>query len=495
MRAIITTTTVTAALLVAPQANASGLSTARFGGEHGHPTTSNPTAIYYNPAGIGLSDGINIFADGNFAWRVATFERPQVCPPAEKPTPCEANPSNNEYGESNDALGANYNKAALVNLAAAPMLGASAKIPIAENDGLGIGAAFFVPFGGSSSWDKNDAFEDHPRFPGPRDGANRWWSIDGTLRALFLSGALSFSIHDLVHLGVSGGVAFSEVDTIRAKVLNNSNDLALEGRAWVDASAINAHLGGGVVLTPFRNNELRLGLSYQMPVGLDGVRMPGKLSIHAGTPGAVSEQDIDFHHVWPDVFRAGVAYQPMTELELRLFGDVTRWNLFEDQCITAADTPECRDADGELVKEVILNIPRSWNVGVGLRLGASYWVNEDIELFLGAGYDSNAIPDETLEPALIDFDDISVGGGGRLSITDWWALSLAYTQIFYIPRDTTGKSKTADPPDAKSLGPDSGGEYRQAIGFVNLNMQWSFDPFASAPDEETETEPVNFTEP
>ena len=65
MRALITTTTATAAFLLAAQADASGLSTARFGGVHGHPTTSNPTAIYYNPAGIGLSDGTNIFVDGS----------------------------------------------------------------------------------------------------------------------------------------------------------------------------------------------------------------------------------------------------------------------------------------------------------------------------------------------------------------------------------------------------------------------------------------------
>lgn len=490
MRAFITTASGTAALLLAAQADASGLSTARFGGEHGHPTTSNPTAIYYNPAGIGLSEGVNIFVDGNIAWRIATFERPQVCPPADEPTACDANPNNNEFGEANDAIGANYNKAALVNLVAAPMLGASVKIPLTVDYDLGFGAGFFVPFGGSSSWDKNDAFEDHPRFPGARDGANRWWSIDGTLRTMFLSGAVSFSMWDLVHLGVSGGVAFSEVNTVRAKVLSNSNNLALEGRAWVDASSINGQLGGGVVVTPFRNDELRLGLSYQAPVGIDGVGMEGTLAIHSGAPGGVSEQDVVVHHVWPDVIRAGAAYKPMGDLELRLFGDLTRWNLFEDQCIAAAGTPACRGDDGELVNEVIINLPRSWNVGVGVRAGASYWIMDEIELFLGAGYDSDAIPDETLEPALLDFDDISVGGGGRFAITDWVALALSYTHVFYLPRDTAGKSKTADPPDPKSLGPDSGGEYRQAIGFVNLNMQLSFDPFVTPADEEPAPQPA-----
>lgn len=464
--------------LCADQAYASGLSTARFGGEHGHPTTDNPTAIYYNPGAIGLSEGVNIYVDGNLAWRISTFERPPVCPPAAEPTACAANTNNNEFGESNDAIGANYGKASLTNFVAAPMIGASVKIPVADDYDLGIGAGFFVPFGGQSSWDKNDAFEDHPRFPGPRDGVARWWSIDGTLRSMFLSGALSLSMHDLVHIGVSGGVAFSEVNTIRAKVLNNSNNLGLEGRAWVDASDVNAHLGAGVVVTPFKNDSLRLGLSYQMPVGLNGVTMQGTLAIQDGTPGGVSEQEIDLHHVWPDVFRLGAAFKPLPQLELRLFGDVTRWNLFKDQCITSVGIPDCRDGDGNLVPEVIINVPRDWNVGVGVRGGGSYWINEAVELSLGLGYDSNAVPDETLEPALVDFDDVSVALQGRFRATDWWTLSLGYTQIFYVPRDTFGKSKTAEPADPKSLGPDAGGKYAQSIGFVNLNMQFAFDPFA-----------------
>ena len=50
-------------------AHASGFASARFGGEHGHPTTDNATAIYYNPAGIALSKGTHIFVDATTALR------------------------------------------------------------------------------------------------------------------------------------------------------------------------------------------------------------------------------------------------------------------------------------------------------------------------------------------------------------------------------------------------------------------------------------------
>src|SRR5688572_8894505 len=61
-------------------AHASGISTARFGGEHGHPTTDNATAIYYNPAGIALSKGTHIFVDATLALRWASYTRPAVGP-------------------------------------------------------------------------------------------------------------------------------------------------------------------------------------------------------------------------------------------------------------------------------------------------------------------------------------------------------------------------------------------------------------------------------
>jgi long-chain fatty acid transport protein len=52
---------VTAALAIltaASGASAAGFATARFGGEHGTVVTTNPTALYYNPAGLGFSEGV-----------------------------------------------------------------------------------------------------------------------------------------------------------------------------------------------------------------------------------------------------------------------------------------------------------------------------------------------------------------------------------------------------------------------------------------------------
>ena len=61
-----------------------------------------------------------------------------------------------------------------------------------------------------------------------------------------------------------------------------------------------------------------------------------------------------------------------------------------------------------------------------LRLGASYWLVEAeqsleddtltaLELFGGVGYDSNAVPDATLEPVLLGFHDVAVNAGAKFT--------------------------------------------------------------------------------
>ena len=62
-----------AAAAAAGDASASGFATQHFGGEQGNVLTSNPTALYYNPAGIGFSEGIHLYLDGNIAIRHATW--------------------------------------------------------------------------------------------------------------------------------------------------------------------------------------------------------------------------------------------------------------------------------------------------------------------------------------------------------------------------------------------------------------------------------------
>ena len=123
---------------------------------------------------------------------------------------------------------------------------------------------------------------------------------------------------------------------------------------------------------------------------------------------------------------------------------------------------------------VILNQPRDWQDAAGVRAGVSIWPSKSVEAFVGLGWDGNAVPDATLEPALMDADDIDVAAGARLAITKDLHLALSYTHLFYLKRDTVGKSKLGSDYKGASGGPDSGGYYHHQIGVANANLDIAF---------------------
>lgn len=462
-----------AALFVSSTAGASGFSTARFGFEHGHPMTDEPSAIYYNPSGLAITPGIHIMADGAIAYRLASYTK---APDASDSPELMGSPAPANSGE-----------ATLTNVAAAPMIGIGAGIPVSDDIDLGFGAGFFVPFGGAASWSQNDAWQDSTLAPGPVDGVQRWYSIHGTLRSMYISGAFSIGISKLVYIGVSGGVALNQIDTLRARNGDGTNNLGSEGRAWLDVSKANGHLGGGIMITPL-DGKLRIGASYQAPPGFGEHKLEGNLVTQLG--GQISGRDtqVELTQHLPDVFRLGLSYR-FTDLELRAFADFQRWSLFKDQCIAPAGQKCEVNEDGSDVEgsASIANLPRRWKDAGGVRVGASYWFSPEVELMGGLGYDSNAIPAKYLDPALTDFQDVSVALGLKLQPIPQLGAMLGYTHLFYIPRDTTGES--ANPRFVgNSTGPDAGGEYTQTIGVFHVNVMASFDPFTAPANEQAQAQ-------
>lgn len=450
-------------LFLVEDAQAAGFATARFGGEHGHPTTENATAIYYNPAGIAEDSPdleekdwhVKVFVDGTLALRWASWSHVASATDATEPAGKPA---------------ANSGEATLFNVATAPMIGATFQI---ENFGFGLG--FFVPFGGASSWDKNEAYKDDGDFAGPYDGPQRWHTIDGTLRSLYISAAAAYDILDRVSIGASFNMVRSEVNTVRAREPSGSNSVSGEGRALIDVNGWNASFGVGVI-GEVAKNKVWIGMSYQSQPGLGDMALNGTLDSNYG--GNTSQDKIKLIQALPDIFRLGVRARPIKTVEMRFFGDYTNWGTFKSQCIIPEAADDCPvNEDGSTVEGTenppLVNIVRNWGPSFGIRGGGSYWVVPEIELFLGGGYDSNAVPDSTLEPALTDFQKASLAGGLRFQVGQTFAMALSYTHLFYIERDTAGESVLPEL-QQPSRTPDAGGQYNQTIGVINTNIQLSF---------------------
>ena len=71
-------------------------------------------------------------------------------------------------------------------------------------------------------------------------------------------------------------------------------------------------------------------------------------------------------------------------LELRVFGDLTRWSRLQTQCVSVQGEPCAVFPDGTDAtpgSTTIQNVRRRWNDTYGANLGVSFWPSDAVELF------------------------------------------------------------------------------------------------------------------
>ena len=491
-----------AAALWATDADASGLSTARFGGEHGHPTGTNATTIYYNPGAIALMKGTHIHVDGLIALRSAQYTRGADA--------VNLNPGQDAMEEAlslSAAPGANNGTANLFNVAGAPFIGVTSDFGTEFIYG---GLAAYVPFGGGAKWGKNDTYKNSADFGGAYDGVQRWYAIDGNLRSFYITGALAFKIKEAANLtiGFSGSAIYTSFDTIRARNADGTDNLVTgmpgdytikEGRSWLVAKGWTGGFAAGFTVEPVKE-VLWIGGSYtSQPAVAGGMSLKGTLTNIFANAAEPAVTNIELTQSYPDIVRLGFRVRPIPKLELRVFADYSRWSVMDKQCVMIVKTDPSNDSsrkcnfpgaenaltdpssfgapstdpDQKDVVDVTQHLPRFWKDAGGVRLGVGYWFVPQLETYLGFGYDSSAIPVQTVDPALFDMDKITVTAGVLWQAHKRVALGATVGQVVYLTIDTKGRNvfnQFTSPTKQAS----ADGIYKQWLTLGNLYLDISF---------------------
>jgi long-chain fatty acid transport protein len=452
-------------LWVSPTQGA-GFASQSFGGEHGNVVEANPTSLYYNPGGLGFADKTSLGLYGTLALRSATWTHPQA--PDDYPDPA-------------GAQGADTGKATLFNVFGGPSLAGS--VPLTKN--LVVAAGFFAPFYGVSHADKNSAFAGSSMYPLAVDGVQRWFAIDAKIQVLYFSAGAAYRLGPL-SVGVGGNVISAGVSLSQARNIGGAGkpNVAAEGRAYLDVAGFTASFGAGVMVEAIPR-QLYLAASYQSQPGLGPLGLDGSLSIVP--PGQkASEYSVTLHQSLPDVVRAGVRFRPSRAAwELRAFGDWTRWSVLTSQCVAQRGGDCVIEPDGSAAMgpgdaTVLGNIRRNWKDTGAARAGFSYWWTQAVETFVGAGYETGAVPASTIAPDLYDADNVLAAAGGRFALTEDLFLTLSYTHIQYLDRNvslarsTLATSSSGVPYVYPTVEGNGGGRYTQWIGLVTGNLEAVF---------------------
>jgi long-chain fatty acid transport protein len=443
-------------------ASAAGFSAARFGGEHGNVTTTNPTALYYNPAGIAFSDsptGWTFFGDATVALRQASWEHAPA--PTDMPEPAGAE-------------GATFGKATLSNRLPSgpypgPALGASLRL-----GSLAFGLGLMAPFAGEAKWDQNLKFKNDPNFPLAAGGIQRWSGTTGALTFLYVTGGIAYR-RGRVAVGVTGNLIISSLASTQSKTPIGSGepDVTREGTAVLEVKGIHGSFGAGIMVEAI-DDRLWFGAGYQAQPQLGPMTLNG--TIRTTYAGGSTLFNVDFHQALPDSLRLGGRFRANQRLEFRLSGELTRWSVMQSQCVgfehelCQVDTT---GADATPKSTTIQNLRRRWKDTYGVRAGASVWVRPTVEIFAGTGFETAAVPDATMNPGLADANHVDGALGGKFKLSDRMYLAASFTLVQFLDRDNTGKSELANYKVPTNV-PDGGGKYTQRIEIFNTNLEYKF---------------------
>lgn len=434
-------------------AHASGFDQSRFGSDRGHAAAATPFATYYNPAALTGTRRAELALDVMVALRSASFERTASTVP-----------------EPPGAEGANVGRSELRDVIAGPALAASMRF-----GDLAVGLGAFAPLAGAARWKRNDAFVGNTQFPGAQDGRARWHMIEGTTQAIYLSAGLAYNFRKIgLSVGAGANLVYNDIDLVRASTLMQTDDVLREGRIHFAADGWVGSFGVGALWEILRE-RLFFGVSYQAPPGLyDGMVLEGKVRTDFGEVSSVRG---DLHQTLPDIVRFALRLRE-PRYELRLLADFARWSVFENQCFAQPGAPCSARPDGSVSDEVrarLISItPRNWDDAWGLRFGGTYWFSPTWEGIATLGWDGNAVSDRMLEPTFPDAHDLSLQIGARYNFGRRASLSLAYTAVYWLPRDTRGKSALDELMPPGNL-PTADGEYTQFVSLLNTFVQVYFD--------------------
>ena len=334
-------------------------------------TADDPSAIFYNPAGIAQQRHMGVLAGATFINFTNEFSGDPASPVT-------------------SGVEGKYNRHTFVP----PNL--YAVIPIGENLTIGVGT--FVAFGLRTDW--------------ADPWAGRYISKDADLKTTSVNPTIAWKTSD-GRFAIGGGVEYR-----RARVILNANRMSLNPFTGRIVDVANTRLvsdygddigwNAGIIFKP--SPRLSLGASYrtEMDIDLEGqadfTQIPTgnaqlDAAVHASLP---PDQAIKTTFPFPAIAAVGVAFKPNDRWNIEF--DITHmtWSRFEALAVQFQTTPAAS-----------FTRPQNWDDSSAYRLGANIAATENWDVRLGAVYDENPQPTAAVSPLLPDSDRLgaTIGAG------------------------------------------------------------------------------------
>ena len=376
-------------------------------------TADNPSAIYYNPAGITQLQGHN-FRAGVYAINLQ--------------------PSFKSLGGSdfdNDE-----------NFAAIPQFFYTytpEKLPLSF--GLGV----YAPFGLSSEW--------------PDDTGFRTVATQGELQYFTINPVVAWKISESFSIGAGVTVNYAEVDLRQGLVwpAQPFDEFRFKGSGW------GVGYNVGLLFKPHEKVSFGATVRGGTKINLDGdthfrndVAIPSLL-YPAFSVGQSAQADFSF----PLSFVVGVSYRPTPKWNFEFNAEYTDWDVLDTVTIKQAAPIPPLGIQQNI--PLVLNWESSWYY----EFGATRYFDNGWHVSAGYIFNENSMPDSHYQPLVADMDRhfFSVGTGHKGKQFDF---DVAY-QFGYGPTRTVSGSASSVPGNQ-----NADGDYSFISHAVLVSVGWHF---------------------
>lgn len=269
-----------------------------------------------------------------------------------------------------------------------------------------VGLGINNPYGLGTKWDEN--------------WVGRFITIESDLKTFFFSPTISYKIVEGVSVGWGVDFAYSLVTLTRKADLSpfvGEADVKLSG----DGTGWGYRFGVLAKLT----NQLSFGLSYRSEVKIKykgTAETIGPEQLQPNLPNG----DVETSLTTPQNWTFGLAFKAMPTFTLTADLQLVGWSSYKELRVDFVD-PKWPD----------LTSPRNYFDSWIARLGGEYNFTKDIDLRAGIFYDKNPIRDPYLDPTLPDADRLGFNFGVGYKLTNNVSVDFAYMFLRFYERTVT----------------------------------------------------------
>ncbi len=351
---------------------------------------SDPSAIFFNPAGLGFQSGLNFMAGATLIMPKTDFTGP---------TPSTAK----------------------TDMESQTFYPPHAYLTYTMENNLSFGLGFFAPYGLGTEWAST--------------WVGRQLAVKTDLQALYINPTVAYKVSDKFAVGVGASYIMGTVELSRRvptySSLTPPTPAASDG--WVNLSGDGTGFSFNAGVLYKATEKLSAGLSYRSLADIDfegDAEFTEMQALASFFPGGTGKTSLPM----PADLKAGVAYQINENVIVEADFEYVFWSAYEELVLDIPNGPAFPLTGAPLQGKTVQE--KKYDDAYLVRLGGEYSL-EKISLRAGFVYDMSPVPDKSLEPLLPDSDRLEGTIGIGFQFTEKVRADAAYQFIKASERTVT----------------------------------------------------------